>query len=139
MAQLVFRKGYRLGYQIRVSIVFYQKTMHDKFLLSLKEQLGYGYIRKRPDGMSEYTTVGLREVADVLTLLYPFLRLKKLLARDVLALIRRHPPARSMTIARLLELCRLVDKTAEFNYSKKRTNRTATVVAFLQRTGKTSP
>ena len=87
MAQLVYRKGYRLGYQIRTSIVFYQKTIHLKHLFWLKEQLGYGYIRDRRDGMSEYTIVGLREVEAVLKLLGPFLHLKNGLARSVLAII----------------------------------------------------
>ena len=132
MAQLVRRKDYRLGYQIRVSVVFYQKTNHQDFLLWLKEQLDYGYVRKRPDGMSEYTIVGLREVKHVLLLLYPFLRLKKELARDVLRLIKQHPEQRKMTASRLTRLSVLVDKTAMFNYSKKRINRSAGVIAFLK-------
>jgi intein-encoded DNA endonuclease-like protein len=87
MAQLVKRKDYKLRYQIRVSVVFYQKNTHQEFLLWLKEQLGYGYVRMRNDGMSEYTIVGFREVQSVLTLLYPFLHLKKALAKDVMDLI----------------------------------------------------
>lgn len=135
MAQLISRKDYKLGYQIRVSCVFYQKTTHQKHLLWLKEQLGYGYLRIRNDGMSEYTIVGLREVEHVLTLLYPFLRLKKALARDVLVIIKQHPSQRKMTASKLISLSRLVDKTASFNYSKKRTITSAVVIAFLR--GKT--
>lgn len=135
MAQLISRKDYRLGFQIRVSVVFYQKTNHQDFLLWLKEQLGYGYVRRRPDGMSEYTIVGLREVEHVLLLLYPFLRLKKVLARDVLRLIKQHPEQRKMTARRLVRLSELVDKTATFNYSKKRTNGYAQVITFLQERG----
>ncbi len=132
MAQLVFRKDYRLGYQIRVSIVFYQKASHQEFLLWLKERLGYGYVRARKDGMGEYAIVGLREVEHVLKLLYPFLHLKKALAREVLALIGQHPAAREMTAHTLLRLSKLVDKTASYTYSKKRTNGSAEVLAFLQ-------
>lgn len=132
MAQLVSRKDYKLRYQIRVSVVFYQKTTHQDFLLWLEEQLGYGYVRVRNDGMSEYTIVGLREVKYVLTLLYPFLRLKKVLARDVLALIKQHPEQRKMTVSKLIRLSKLVDKTATFNYSKKRTNTSVEVIAFLR-------
>jgi LAGLIDADG DNA endonuclease family protein len=112
MAQLVFRKDYKLGYQIRVSIVFYQKTIHQDHLLWLKKQLGFGYIRTRRDGMTEYTIVGLREVEHVLKLLYPFLRLKKALAAKVLVLIKQHPQSRKMTAKQLVRLSRLVDKTA---------------------------
>jgi hypothetical protein len=133
IAQLVHRKDYRLGYQIRVSVVFYQKTTHQEFLLWLKKQLGFGYIRARRDGMTEYTIVGLREVDFVLKLLYPFLRLKKNLARDVLKLIKNHPEQRKMTKAQLIKLSALVDKTARFNYSKKRTITSAKVITYLER------
>jgi hypothetical protein len=135
MAQLVSRKDYKLGYQIRVSVVFYQKTNHHDFLVWLKEQLGYGYLRLRKDGMSEYTIVGLREVEQVLTLLFPFLRLKKALAKDVLKIIASHPPQRKITARQLIKLSELVDKTAAFNYSKKRTNTSVEVKAFLQASG----
>ena len=132
MAQLVRRNGYKLGYQIRVSVVFYQKTIHQEQLLWLKEQLGYGYVRARRDGMTEYTVVGLGEVKDLLTLLYPYLRLKKALAAGVLAIIAQHPTQRKMTSQQLIRLSRLVDQTASFNYSKKRTNTSTQVIAFLR-------
>jgi hypothetical protein len=129
MAQLVARKDYRLGYQIRVSIVFYQKHSHQEILFWLKEQLQFGYIRSRNDGMVEYTIVGLNEVEKVLKLLYPKLRLKKRLASEVLRLISLHP--KKMTAKKLLRLASLVDKTAEFNYSKKRTNTSETLKRYL--------
>lgn len=133
IAQLVRRNDYKLGYQIRVSIVFYQKTIHQDYLLWLKKQLDFGYIRARRDGMTEYTIVGLREVEYVLKLLYPFLRLKKELARNVLRIIEKHPPQRQMTKAQLLKLSQLVDKTAWFNYSKKRTVTSAKIVTFFEK------
>ncbi len=132
MAQIVSRKDYKMGYQIRVSVVFYQKTVHQEHLLWLKKRLGYGYVRNRKDGISEYTVVGLREVQYILNLLYPFLRLKKALARDVLEIIKRHPEQRKMTAKTLVDLSTLVDKTASFNYSKKRTITSINVKAFLR-------
>jgi intein-encoded DNA endonuclease-like protein len=131
MAQLVARKGYRLGFQIRISIVFYQKTNHSDFLFWLKEQLGYGYVRNRPDGMTEYTIVGIREVESVLKLLLPFLHLKQELARLVISIIENYPPPRKMTAEILLALAQMVDKTAVYNYSKKRTRTSADVRQFL--------
>jgi hypothetical protein len=118
---------------------FIKNTTHQDFLLWLKEQLGYGYVRMRNDGMSEYTIVGFREAAYVLTLLYPFLRLKKSLARDVLDLIKLHPEQRKMTISKLISLSKLVDKTATFNYSKKRINTSAEVIAYFENSIKISP
>ena len=130
MAQLVRRKDYKLGFQIRVSIVFYQKTSHQEILFWLKEQLKHGYIRRRNDGMTEYTIVGLTEVEQILTLLWDKLRLKKNLAHDVLKLIARHP--QKMTASKLIKLSYLVDKTAKFNYSKKRTNTSDVIIDFLK-------
>ena len=130
MAQLVRRKDYIYGYQVRTSIVFYQKTSHREILSWLKRQLKYGYIRDRNDGMTEYTIVGFKEVQEILVLLYPFLRLKKVLAKLVLQLIRSHP--KKMSPQGLLKISVLVDKTATFNYSKKRTNTSKTIKAFFQ-------
>ena len=130
MAQLVYRKDYRLGYQIRVSIVFYQKQSHQQILFWLKEQLSHGYIRSRNDGMSEYTIVGMEQVASVLEQLVPQLRLKKKLAREVLQIIAKHP--KKMTAKKLQSLALLVDKTATFNYSKKRTNTSDVLNTFLK-------
>ena len=132
MAQLVYRKDYKLGYQIRVSIVFYQKTKHREFLDWLKDQLSFGYVRDRNDGMSEYTIVGLQEVKEILIFLYPFLRLKKSLAKSVLVIIEKHPPSRKMTAQKLLALSKLVDASSTFNYTKKRTNRYEVVETFLK-------
>ena len=58
-AQIVKRSDYRLKFQIRVSITFYQKTTRHWFLIQLKNQLQYGTLRKNEsNGMSEYTIVG---------------------------------------------------------------------------------
>ena len=130
MAQLVRRKDYIYGYQIRVSLVFYQKQSHQEILTWLKAKLKDGYIRQRNDGMAEYTIVGLKEVEKVLRLLYPYLRLKKVLGKRVLALIQSHPE--KMTAEEIVRLSKLVDQTASFNYSKKRTNTCETVKSFLQ-------
>ena len=130
MAQLVRRKDYKLGFQIRTSIVFYQKASHQEILLWLKSKLGSGYIRHRNDGMAEYTIVGLEEVKRVITLLLPYLRLKKILAMQVLQLIAKHP--KKMTAKKLLTLAKLVDETAFFNYSKKRSVTAKSVALHLK-------
>ena len=131
MAQLVKRRGYVYGYQIRTSIVFYQKTRNERILDWLKSKLSAGYIRRRNDDMSEYTIVGMEAVAKILLRLLPHLRLKKELTKAMLKLIEAWPkngrPSRSI----YLKLCRQVDATARYNYSKKRTITTATVESFL--------
>ena len=130
MAQLVRRKDYIYGYQVRVSMVFYQKQNRQEILVWLKTKLLDGYIRQRNDGMAEYTIVGFKEVKRVLRLLYPYLRLKKVLARRVLKLIEVHPER--MSPQKLIRLSKLVDETASFNYSKKRSNTSQTIKIFLK-------
>ena len=130
MAQLVRRKDYIYGYQVRVSIVFYQKQVHQEILSWLKSKLNYGYIRLRNDGMAEYTIVGFKEVKEVLVLLIKYLRLKKVLAQKVVELIDSHP--QRMNASELVRLSQLVDETAQFTYSKKRTNTSEVIVTFLK-------
>lgn len=131
MAQLVNHKDYKLGFQIRVSIVFYQKSNNQHILSWLKSKLKFGYTRQRNDGMTEYTIVGPVEVRETLVLLLPFLRLKSDLARKVIKLINMLPSR--MDASTLLKLSQLVDETALFTYSKKRTNTSLTVQEFLQK------
>ena len=78
IAQLVKRKDYKLGYQVRVSIVFYQKIIHRDFLLWLKSQLNYVYIQDRNYGIHEYVIVGLKSVEYVISQINPYLQLKNL-------------------------------------------------------------
>jgi hypothetical protein len=51
----------------------------------------------------------------------------------VLQLIKAHP--KKMTVNKLLELALLVDRTAEFNYSKKRTNTSEVLIGYLKDNG----
>ena len=130
MAQLVRRKDYIYGYQIRVSIVFYQKQKNQEILHWLKKKLQFGYIRQRKNGMTEYTIVGFAEVGGILKILQPYLRLKKILSGKVLKLIEEHP--KKMSPEKLIQISHLVDETAAFTYSKKRTNTSETIERFLK-------
>lgn len=133
MLQLVFRHDYVLGYQIRASIVFYQKTGSDYFLEWLKKNLGFGYIRQRNDDMSEYTIVGVHAVSRVLKLLEPYLRLKKRQVSLALKVLSKMPgKGNKITPKELLKLSKLVDGFADLNYSKKRTNTSKKVEEFLK-------
>lgn len=136
MLQLVYRHDYVLGYQIRASIVFYQNSRYQDFLIWLKKKLGHGYIRARKDGVSEYTIVGIEPVQKVLRLLYPYLRLKKKQAKLTLKVLPKMPGrGRDMKPKLLLKLSYEVDKFADLNYSKKRTNTSKVVKDFLTSTG----
>ncbi len=132
MLQLIYRHDYLLGYQIRASIVFYQKTQYKWFLEWIKEKLNYGYIRNRNDGMSEYTIVGVKETRKVIKILYPYIRLKKKQADLTLQIAKLMPTSgRKMTAFLLYTISKEVDKFLEINYSKKRTNTSKVVKKFL--------
>jgi len=132
MLQLIFRHDYVLGYQIRASIVFYQKTQYKDFLFWLKKQLKDGYVRDRNDGMSEYTIVGYASVKRVLKLLLPYLKLKIRQAKLALKVIKQTPGGKRYTPELLLKLAKEVDQFAKLNYSKKRWRTALEVKEYLQ-------
>lgn len=83
--------------------------------------------------MSEYTIVGVKPVLKVLKLVSPYLRIKTKQAEVTLKVLRQMPGSgRKMTPALLLELSLEVDKFIDLNYSKRRTNTSSKVVAFLK-------
>ena len=77
-----------------------------------------GYIRHRNTGISDYTIVESKEVKKILELLKPYVRLKKKQVNLGLEIINRLEIKKSNED--FLEICQLVDKFKEFNYSKKR-------------------
>lgn len=131
MFQLVRRKDYVFGYQVRASVVFYQKTKHRSQLEWLKRKLRFGYVRDRPDDMSEYTIVGIPFVRKVLQQLRPYSRLKRRHIRLAFQIMEKMP--KRFTPQSLIAIGKLVDRFQELNYSKKRQNTTATLEQFFRR------
>ena len=120
LAQIVKRKDYKYRFQIRVSLIFYQKTKRHWFILWLKKKLKHGSVRMRNDNMSEYNIVGYEPVRQLLIELYPYLIIKRPLANLVLEIIDKVKTVD--TKEDFLEVCQLVDKVAQFTDSKKRRN-----------------
>ena len=135
--QLIRKRDYCLGFQIRTSMAFYQKTENEQILLWLKEQFLSGYIRRRKTGVSDYTIVEPMEVRRILELLQPYVRLKKEHVRLSLEILEKFPLADGAT--QLMKLCRLVDRFQEINYSKKRTMTSSVVEEFLKSHGYLAP
>jgi hypothetical protein len=129
--QLIRKRDYRLGFQIRPSIAFYQKTDNEHILLWLKEQLVSGSLRRRRTGISDYTIVEAREVVRLLTALQPYVRLKQEHVRLGLEILEELPAA-AADPHRFLALSRRVDQFRDLNYSKKRTVTFATVREHLR-------
>ena len=127
--QIVPRPDYKQKFQIRTSIGFYQDTTNVKILEWLKEQIGSGYIRHRKTGISDYTIVESKEVKRILTLLQPYVKLKKKQVELGLEILDKLDSKKSDKD--FLEICKLVDKFKELNYSKKRKITYETVIKSL--------
>ena len=127
--QIVPRPDYKQKFQIRTSIGFYQDTSNARILEWFKEQIGSGYIRHRKTGISDYTIVESKIVKKLLTLLKPYVKLKKRHVELGLEIINRLENKKSNQD--FLEICKLVDKFKDINYSKKRTITYETVIKSI--------
>ena len=116
--QIIPRKDYKQKFQIRSSIAFYQSKKYVEILDWLKNYFGVGYIRHRKTGISDYTIVKSKEVKRILLLLQPYVRLKKKQVELGLEILSKLENKKSDED--FLEICKLVDKFKELNYSKKR-------------------
>jgi LAGLIDADG endonuclease. len=130
--QLVRRKDYRLGYQIRPSVVFCQKREHREFLRWLQSVLRYGFVRDRKDGMSEYVIVEVRAVLAVLQSLKSYIHLKVKQCELAIEVLSELQKAHRISAEEFLVLAKKVDQFSELNFSKKRTIRSEQVEAFLK-------
>jgi hypothetical protein len=129
--QLVRRRDYLYGYQVRCSLAFYQKTNNVAILEWLQSIFKKGYIRHRKTGISDYTIVEPGEVKNVLVMLEPYVRLKRehvLLAMRILEKLNQVSCADDF-----LQICEMVDRFKELNYSKKRRISSDEVRKFLER------
>jgi len=123
MAQIVSRNDYLLKFQIRVSVVFYQKKRRQHFLTQIQNEIGVGTLRVKPDGMTELTIVGGNTVIALLKKMQPFLRMKKKQADLVIKIIEQLPLTKSLSknsIENFIKLCQIADQVAELNDSKNR-------------------
>jgi len=127
--QIIPRKDYKQKFQIRSSIAFYQKSEYVWILDWLKRLFGCGYIRHRKTGISDYTIVEPKEVKKILQLLQPHVRLKKKQIELGLEILNKLEKKKGNED--FLEICKIVDKFKDINYSKKRTITHEVVSKFL--------
>jgi hypothetical protein len=88
-----------------------------------------GIIRKRNDGVSEYTVTGSQNVKLLLLLLLPALRIKKPQAKLVLSIIEKQ--SKNQSKEDFIFSCEMVDRIALMNDSKKRINTSNVVRKIL--------
>jgi len=88
-----------------------------------------GYLRLRNDNMLELTIRANNDIKELLTQLRPHLIVKKPQADLVLEILKRQKDIK--TDLEFVEVCRLVDKFAALNDSKKRSNTSDIVEKYI--------
>lgn len=130
-AQIIPRKQYRHAFGIRTTVSFHQKSTRRWFIFKLKRLLGLGNYRKdRGDGQAELAITGFGPVKELLLALYPYLRLKRTIAREVLRIIEDYEkkPDRNG----FFKICDSIDKSAKLADGKKRKITASVVRAHWQ-------
>ena len=122
MLQIKKRKDGALKRRFMSTICFYQDTRHEKPLKWIREVLGIGYISRRNDGMSELRINGYAQVRDILSLLMPYIRFKKLqaVALRTACKILSDSKRKRLTDKQLLELTNLILVIQTENYVTKK-------------------
>ena len=83
MLQIKNRKDGISKIRFMATICFYQDTRHEKDLFWIQKILRKGYFHRRNDGMSELRINGYDSVKNILDLLKPFIRFKKIQAESL--------------------------------------------------------
>ena len=110
--------AYRYGFQIAPYIILFQSAKDEANFKNICEMLNCGYLRRRNDGILEYTIGRKEEILSLIQKIKPYLILKRrqadLLEKifELKSLVRN-----AKDFSKLMEL---INQFAEINYSKKR-------------------
>ena len=109
---------YRYKFQIAPYIILFQSAKNETNFLKICKMLNCGYLRRRKDGILEYTVGRKEEILDLISKIKPYLILKKQQANLLEKIFKAKSSVKnSQDFARLMDL---VNKFGEINYSKKR-------------------
>ena len=139
MLQLKPRSDYAYGFQIKVTLAFYQKQPNRSILEWLHENLQVGAARDRNDGISEYDIEGFVPVRQVLELIEPYVVLKREQVVTALQLIEEVTSQLEPSPNQFLEWCAKVENFQALNYTKKRKHTYESVRALLESKGYLDP
>ena len=128
---------YRYGFQIAPNIVFYQSQKEIRFLERIKEEIGAGYIRKRNDGIAEFTIGDTQTMRDLISQIHPYLIFKREQASLLIQILDQKEKVSSKE--EFLKLAALIDRYKELNYSKKRRITALSVLASFNSAKRMTP
>lgn len=117
--KLTKNSSYKYLFQVSAYIAFFQSDKQENFLKKLRDSAGVGYLRKRKDGIVEWIIGDEQSQLDLAKTLLPFSKLKKKQLRLLSEIIYQKREISSAS--KFIDLCRLIDKFKQLNYSKKRT------------------
>ncbi len=109
---------YRYKFQIAPYIILFQSAKSETNFLKICKMLNCGYLRRRKDGILEYTVGRKEEILDLISKIKPYLILKKQQANLLEKIFKAKSLVKnSQDFAKLMGL---VNEFSEINYSKKR-------------------
>ena len=109
---------YRYGFQIAPYIVLFQSAKDEANFKKICDLLDCGYLRRRKDGILEYTIGRKEEILALVEAIKPYLLLKRRQA-DLLEkiLILKSSVKNAKDFSKVMDL---INQFGEINYSKKR-------------------
>ena len=110
--------SYRYGFQISPYIVLFQSSKDEKLFKEVYSLINFGYLRKRKDGILEYTIGKVGDIKNFLEMINPYLILKRRQASLMLKILEKKELVKSE--GDFEKLMNLIDKFRDLNYSKKR-------------------
>ena len=117
-ARLKPNDTYRYGFQIAPYIILFQSAKDETNFNKICKMLNCGYLRKRKDGILEYTIGRKEEILALIKAIKPYLILKRQQADLLEEIFKRKALVKSAKdFAKLMDL---INKFADINYSKKR-------------------
>lgn len=117
-ARLKPNDTYRYGFQIAPYIILFQSAKDETNFKKICEMLNCGYLRKRKDGILEYTIGRKEEISALIKAIRPYLILKRQQADLLEKIFKQKALAKNAKdFAKLMDL---INKFADINYSKKR-------------------
>ena len=122
---------YRYRFQISPAIVFYQSEKEKSHLEWLNGLIDRGYLRKRNDGIVEYTLGDVGSIRSLVIGVLPYLRLKRKQARLLLEILSMKEKIKSARD--FLRLAEKIDLFQKMNYSKKRIQNSLEVKKVLKK------
>jgi len=109
---------YRYGFQIAPYIILFQSAKDEANFQKICQMLNCGYLRRRKDGILEYTIGRQEEISDLIKAIKPYLILKKRQADLIEKIFKAKSLVKnSKDFSKLMDL---VNQFANLNYSKKR-------------------